>query len=49
LVGAPIGGALVSNYGYLALSVFTGATLLVAGVIMIAARLKFDRKILVVF
>ncbi|KAK3681051.1 putative MFS monocarboxylate transporter [Podospora appendiculata] len=43
LVGTPIGGSLVTKYGYLALSMFSGATLLAGSLLIIFARLMLNR------
>ncbi|KAK0637473.1 putative MFS monocarboxylate transporter [Bombardia bombarda] len=45
LVGNPVGGTLVGKYGYLANSMFTGATLVVGTVLIVVARLRLDRKV----
>ena len=46
LIGSPIGGHLLGQYGYLALSMFTGATLVVGAVGMGYARLCLDPKVM---
>ncbi|KAI1185528.1 putative MFS monocarboxylate transporter [Nemania serpens] len=46
LVGTPISGQILLRGGYLGLGIWTGATLLVGGVVLAAARLKLDGKIL---
>lgn len=46
LVGTPISGQILSRGGYLGLGIWTGATLLAGGVILAAARLRLDRRIL---
>ncbi|KOS21697.1 Riboflavin transporter MCH5 [Escovopsis weberi] len=46
LFGSPIGGQLLGKYGYLPLSMFTGATLSAGAVCLIAARLKLDSSLL---
>ncbi|KAI1277911.1 putative MFS monocarboxylate transporter [Xylaria sp. FL0933] len=46
LVGTPISGQILLRSGYLSLGIWTGVTLLTGGVILTAARLKLDRKIL---
>ncbi|TRX95959.1 hypothetical protein FHL15_003101 [Xylaria flabelliformis] len=48
LVGTPISGQILLRGGYLGLGIWTGATLLAGGVILGAARLKLDRRILAV-
>lgn len=42
LVGGPIGGSLVANYGYLGLSMFTGASMLAGSVLVAAARFGYN-------
>ncbi|KAI0402302.1 putative MFS monocarboxylate transporter [Xylaria palmicola] len=49
LVGTPISGQILLRGGYLSLGIWTGVTLLTGGVVLIAARLKLDRKILAVY
>lgn len=39
MANVPISGALVEKYGYLAISIFSGVSLLVGGLLLIAARL----------
>ncbi|KAK3356423.1 putative MFS monocarboxylate transporter [Lasiosphaeria hispida] len=46
LTGAPIGGALLGKYGYTALAMFTGATLLAGAVLVTISRLLLDKKVL---
>ncbi|KAI1151290.1 putative MFS monocarboxylate transporter [Nemania diffusa] len=46
LVGTPISGQILLRAGYLGLGVWTGATLLAGGVVLAAARLRLDRRIL---
>ena len=45
LFGTPIAGQLV-KYGYLALSMFAGATMLAGAVLVFGARLALNRKLL---
>ncbi|KAK0611347.1 putative MFS monocarboxylate transporter [Immersiella caudata] len=45
LVGGPIGGALLSRYGYLSLSTFTGAALVGGSLLVSAAKLLLNRNI----
>ncbi|PKX95150.1 putative MFS monocarboxylate transporter [Aspergillus novofumigatus IBT 16806] len=47
LVGSPIGGQLLGHYGYLSLSMFTGATLVVGAVVMGYARLCLNPRVMV--
>ncbi|KAJ2989064.1 hypothetical protein NUW58_g3656 [Xylaria curta] len=49
LVGTPISGQILIRGGYLRLGIWTGVTLLTGGVILAAARLKLDRKVLAVY
>ncbi|OJD30000.1 mfs monocarboxylate transporter [Diplodia corticola] len=44
LFGTPISGQLVGQYGYLALSMFSGATLVVGSLLITWARLRLDGK-----
>lgn len=46
LFGAPISGRLIGQYGYLALSMFSGATLVVGSVLIACARFVQERRIL---
>ncbi|KAI0198860.1 putative MFS monocarboxylate transporter [Astrocystis sublimbata] len=46
LVGTPISGQILLRGGYLGLGLWTGATLLAGGVVLSAARLRIDRRIL---
>ncbi|KAF6812378.1 MFS monocarboxylate [Colletotrichum plurivorum] len=48
LVGPPISGQILGRFGYIALSAWTGATLVLGAVIIAAARLRLDRKTLAV-
>ncbi|CAG8180195.1 unnamed protein product [Penicillium olsonii] len=45
MANVPISGALVEKYGYLSLSIFSGVSLLVGGVLLIAARLVQSREL----
>ena len=45
MANVPVSGALAERYGYLSLSLYSGVTLIVGGVILIAARLVQDRKL----
>ncbi|KAJ5345638.1 hypothetical protein N7452_003642 [Penicillium brevicompactum] len=45
MANVPISGALVEKYGYLSLSIFSGVSLLVGGVLLIAARLVQNRNL----
>ncbi|KAK3313631.1 putative MFS monocarboxylate transporter [Apodospora peruviana] len=47
LVGSPIGGSLVSNHGYLALSMFTGATLIAGTFFVVVSGLLLNREVFV--
>ncbi|KAH3903946.1 MFS transporter [Parastagonospora nodorum] len=46
LVGSPIGGQLLGHYGYLALSIFTGATLVAGAVSIGYARKCLDSRVI---
>ncbi|ROW07020.1 hypothetical protein VPNG_06643 [Cytospora leucostoma] len=46
LVGTPIAGQLIAHSGYLALSMFTGATLAAGSLIVGLARLQLERRIM---
>ncbi|KAF6800364.1 MFS monocarboxylate [Colletotrichum sojae] len=48
LVGPPISGQILGRFEYLALSAWTGATLVLGAVILAAARFRLDRGILAV-
>ncbi|KAM3462066.1 hypothetical protein MY5147_009868 [Beauveria neobassiana] len=45
LFGTPISGQLVGSYGYLALSLFAGASLVVGGLLIFMARFKMESKV----
>ncbi|CAI7576974.1 uncharacterized protein N7487_004002 [Penicillium crustosum] len=45
MANVPISGALVEKYGYLSLSVYSGVSLLLGGVLLIAARLVQNREL----
>ncbi|GKZ25846.1 hypothetical protein AbraIFM66951_002847 [Aspergillus brasiliensis] len=45
LFGTPISGQLVGSYGYLALSMYAGASLVVGGLLIFVARFKVDKTI----
>ncbi|KAL9093504.1 MAG: hypothetical protein Q9165_003899 [Trypethelium subeluteriae] len=49
LVGTPISGQILDHSGYLALSMWTGATLLAGSVIVALARLNANKKLLYKF
>ncbi|KAI1119722.1 putative MFS monocarboxylate transporter [Nemania abortiva] len=46
LVGTPISGQILLRGGYLGLGIWTGVTLLAGGVVLAAARLRIDRRII---
>ncbi|CAG8898574.1 unnamed protein product [Penicillium egyptiacum] len=48
MANVPISGALVERYGYFSLSMFSGVSLLLGGVLLIAARLSQDRQLLAI-
>lgn len=45
MANVPISGVLVEKYGYLSLSIFSGVSLLLGGVLLAAARLAQNRKL----
>ncbi|KAJ5101405.1 hypothetical protein NUU61_003627 [Penicillium alfredii] len=45
MASVPIGGALVEKYGYLAMSVYSGVSLLLGGILLIVARLAQNRNL----
>lgn len=45
MANVPISGALAARYGYLALSMFSGVSLLLGGLSLTAARLAQDRRL----
>ncbi|KAJ5514940.1 Major facilitator superfamily domain general substrate transporter [Penicillium fimorum] len=45
MANVPISGALLEKYGYLPLSIFSGASLLLGGLLLIAARLAQNRQL----
>ncbi|OQE46937.1 hypothetical protein PENCOP_c001G06120 [Penicillium coprophilum] len=45
MANVPISGALVERYGYLSLSIFSGASLLLGGLLLIVARLMQNRQL----
>lgn len=45
MANVPISGALVEKYGYLSLSIYSGVTLLLGGLLLIAARLVQNREL----
>ena len=45
LIGPPITGALISQYGYLSASMFSGGVVLMGGVFYLAARLLLNRSL----
>ncbi|KAB5530274.1 putative MFS monocarboxylate transporter [Coniochaeta sp. 2T2.1] len=46
LIGSPVGGAILTRYGYLPLSMFTGASLVVGTVLVAVSRMILDRRVL---
>ncbi|KFY16654.1 hypothetical protein V492_01182 [Pseudogymnoascus sp. VKM F-4246] len=46
LFGTPISGQLVGSYGYLALSMFSGASLVVGSILIFWARLRLNKNII---
>lgn len=45
MASVPVGGALAEKHGYLALSIYTGVSLILGAVFLIAARLVQARKL----
>jgi hypothetical protein len=45
MANVPISGALVEKYGYLALSIFSGVTVLAGGILLLAARILQERRV----
>ncbi|KAI2707431.1 hypothetical protein CBS147332_7085 [Penicillium roqueforti] len=45
MANVPISGALLEKYGYLSLSIFSGVSLLLGGLLLIAARLVQNREL----
>ncbi|CAI7566102.1 unnamed protein product [Penicillium discolor] len=45
MANVPISGALVEKYGYLSLSIYSGVSLLLGGLLLIAARLVQNREL----
>lgn len=45
MANVPISGALAEKYGYLALSIFSGVTVLVGGMLLLGARILQDRRV----
>lgn len=45
MANVPISGALSEDYGYLALSIFSGVTVLVGGMFLLAARILQDGRV----
>ncbi|KAE8151421.1 major facilitator superfamily domain-containing protein [Aspergillus avenaceus] len=48
MAGIPISGELAGKYGYLALSIYSGVSLLVGGVLLVGARIAQDKALLAV-
>ncbi|PQE06040.1 MFS monocarboxylate transporter protein [Rutstroemia sp. NJR-2017a BBW] len=46
LVGSPINGQILNVYGYLGISLFSGLAMLIGALIIVAARLKLEPKLL---
>ncbi|KAF4123004.1 putative arabinose efflux permease, MFS family [Geosmithia morbida] len=49
LVGTPIGGQIATNYGFLPLSMYAGATLMAGAVTILFARLRIHRGVWVAY
>jgi len=45
MAGIPISGQLAGKYGYLALSIYSGVSLLVGAVLLVIARLVQNRSL----
>jgi hypothetical protein len=45
MANVPISGALAEKYGYLALSILSGVTVLIGGALLVAARVLQDRRL----
>lgn len=45
MANVPISGALVEKFGYLSLSIYSGVSLLLGGLLLIAARLVQNREL----
>lgn len=48
MAGVPISGELAGKYGYLSLSIYAGVSLLVGGVLLVAARFSQNRSLFAV-
>ncbi|KAL4941999.1 hypothetical protein BDV06DRAFT_235715 [Aspergillus oleicola] len=48
MASTPISGELAGNYGYLALSIFAGVSLILGSIVLLFARLAQNRKVLAV-
>ncbi|OIW35691.1 putative MFS monocarboxylate transporter [Coniochaeta ligniaria NRRL 30616] len=46
VIGTPVGGAILTRYGYLSLSMFTGASLLIGSILVVVARVILDERLL---
>jgi len=44
MANVPISGALAEKYGYLALSMYSGVTVLIGGALLVMARMMQDRQ-----
>jgi hypothetical protein len=47
LAGTPISGQLAGKYGYLAVSIYTGSSLVLGAILLIWARLVQERRLVV--
>lgn len=45
MASVPISGALAERYGYLPLSLYSGISMILGGILLMAARLVQDRKL----
>jgi len=48
MANVPISGALAEKYGYLALSIFAGVTVLAGGALLVVARVMQDKRMRVI-
>lgn len=46
MASVPISGELAEKYGYLSLSIYSGVSLLVGGLLLVLARLAQSRRLL---
>lgn len=46
LIGSPVGGAILTRYDYLSLSMFTGGSLLIGSILVVVSRMTLDKRLL---